>query len=575
MGLPCIEILKTFRYGFSMDLATATYISFVPVFVLLFSPFVRTQILYPIVLVYTMVLLILFSFLGILDVGLYADWGTRLSTQILPSLQNPGGMLACVTTWQLILLILVEIAVVLGFIFLYLFLFKPFTKQKKTKWWSIFFVLTYGALLIIPMRGGLQLTPINLSRVYFSSHLFANHAATNPYWSFFGRLIFSSSSVREINFFDTTTYEEIVNNSLQPSKNIPIFIKTKNGEPVNVILIVLESFSNKVIEPLGGAAGITPNFNKLATEGILFNNFYACGHRSDKGMAGLLASYPALVGPYSILHFVEKMDNLDYLANYFNKKDYTTHFYYAGEVDFYNMKCLVRQSNFGRIVSVYDFPSSAKQQNWGVPDELFYERIAADLENFSSPFFLVTYNISSHPPYDIPNIAERNYAQAVTYCDKWLGYFVNLLIKSNLWDNTLVIITSDHGTLDFVSTSYSNPLSHKIPMLWTGGVIDTSFIHSKIGMQTDLSVTLVEQLGWKSNPNPFSKNLFGKNEYAFYFNYNGYGFVSPELSYHYDMDLDTIDFYYYQSKCVKDSLLNFSKAFVQYVYADFRKLGQP
>jgi hypothetical protein len=42
----------------------------------------------------------------------------------------------------------------------------------------------FAAVLIIPIRGGLQLAPINQSAVYFSNKLFANHAAINPLWNF-------------------------------------------------------------------------------------------------------------------------------------------------------------------------------------------------------------------------------------------------------------------------------------------------------------------------------------------------------------------------------------------------------
>jgi len=566
------EILRAFYHAFSMDLATATYLSFFPVLVLLFSPIVRSNILFSIIFIYSMVMLLCGSILGLFDIGLYAEWGTRLSTQILPALENPKGMLACVTYVQLIILVLIEITIVAGLILLYRFLFNSNKKQDKQKWWVFFIILIVGAALIIPMRGGIQLTPINLSRVYFSSNLYANHVAVNPYWAFFHRLIYNEGNVKKLAFMAPELCETVMLNSMQSENSeIPVFINSKNHKPVNVILIIVESLSNKVIEPLGGVSDITPNFNKLAQEGILFNNFYATGNRSDKGIGSLLAAYPAIAGPYSILYFPEKMENLDYMSQYFTKKGYQTHFYYAGEIEFYNTKTLVLRSKYDHLISVYDFPDMAKQQNWGVPDALFYKRIIEDTENFSTPFFLVTYNISSHPPYDIPEIKENNYQHAISYSDKWLGDFVAQLKKSDFWDNTLLIITADHGTLSFKGTSISNPLTYKIPMLWIGGTIDTVFVNDKIGMQTDLTETLIQQLGWKPNPNPFSKNLFGKSSFAFYFNPDGYGFVSPELAYFNDIETKQLNYIYNTIAQQEDSLLLFSKAFVQYLYTDFKR----
>ena len=571
-NLSFVEILQTFRYGFPMDLATATYLNFFPVVVLLFSPFVRSKIIFTIIFVYSLIILIITSILGLLDIGLYAEWGMRLSPQILPALENPRGMLACVTTTQLIILFFIEIGVVAGFLFLYRFLFKSLKKQEKQKWWAVFILLIYGAFLIIPMRGGLQLASLNFSTVSFSSKLYANHAATNPYWSFFHRLVYNETKVKEVSFIEQELCNTIMYNSMQDNQeNLPIYIKQKNNQPVNVILIILESFSNKAIELLGGASDIAPNFSKLAQEGILFKNFYAVGNRSDKGVSALLASYPAMIGPYSILYFPEKMNNLDYLSQYFTKNNYETYFYYAGETEFYNTKTLILRSDYEHIISVKDFPASERKQKWGVPDALFYKRVMKDVESFPTPFFLVTYNISLHSPYDVPGISERNYKTVASYSDQCLYDFVMQLKESTLWDNTLLIITSDHGTLKINYTPLSNPVTYQIPMLWMGGVIDTSFVNETMGMQTDLTPTLVQQLGWKPNTNPFSKNLFGNRAYSFYFTTEGFGFASPELAYYNDTETNKVDFFYITDEQKRDSLLQFSKSFVQYLHHDFRK----
>jgi len=571
-NLTFLEILQTFQHGFSLDLATAAYLCFFPVAVSLFSPIVRANILYSIIFVYSMVLLVGISILGLFDIGLYAEWGTRLSTQILPALESPKGMLACVTPVQMILLLIVEIAIVTGFIFLYRFLFKSYKKQEKQKWWVVFLPLLYGALLVIPMRGGLQRTPINVSRACFSTKLYANHAATNAHWAFFDRLSHNENDVSELIFMTPQECDSIMQTSMQNAHNeLPVFIKSRNNKPVNVILIILESFSSSIIEPWGGPPDFTPNLNQLAKEGILFKNFYGTGTRSDRGIGSLLGAYPALVSPYSILYFPEKTENLDFISQYFTKNGYKTHFYYAGEVDFYDTKTFLMRSKYDHIISMYDFPASAKQQNWGVPDPIFYKKIIEDAQTFSTPFFLVTYNISSHSPYDIPEMVEKTYENAITYSDKWLGDFVAQLKKSAFWENSLLVITADHGSAKFQRTPISDPLTYQIPMLWIGGVIDTAFVNETIGMQTDLTTTLVQQLGWAPNPNPFAKNMFGNKSYAFFFNPSGYGFVSPEFAYYHNAETNQRNPIYITNDQRKDSLLRFSEAFMQYLYMDFKK----
>jgi len=565
-----------------MDTATAAYLCVLPGVILLFLPYFKAKTIFQIIKSYTVLILIICTFFGLLDLSLYADWGTRLDNQIIPALRNPGGMLACVNWWQLLLFIILITGIPVLFFRLFTFIF-PLKKLTFTqvKWHFIPIMLIITASLIIPMRGGLSIAPLNLSRVYFSNNLFANHAAYNPYWSFFYALTHVDEKIKDINFMTDQEAQDIIHKIYAPdTTSIPVFLKSKNGKPVNVVLIILESFSNKLIETLGGMPDITPNFNRLSKEGILFSSFYATGNRSDKGLASLLASYPAIIGSYSILYYPDKLTHLDYLPSHFKRYNYTTSFYYGGNIHFYNTKSLLLYAEFDAIISDKSFDKAVALQKWGVPDAYLYEKAYQDISNIKEPFFTTIYTISCHPPYDIPsfNKHENKYLNAVIYADSCLNHFISQMKKTPVWENTLVIITSDHGSLDPFRTSIEEPASYNIPMLWIGGVIDTNFINPTVGMQTDLLATLTQQMGWEhSQPTYFSKNLFGKTGFAFYFNSKGYGFVSEPYSFFQNIETkQTNNFYQPHSysianKAEQDSLFSFSKAFVQYLHNDFRK----
>ena len=57
----------------------------------------------------------------------------------------------------------------------------------------------------------------------------------------------------------------------------------------NVVIIQLESFTADVIQSLGGEKGDAPNFEKFIKNGVLFNNIYSAGDRTDKGIIAILA----------------------------------------------------------------------------------------------------------------------------------------------------------------------------------------------------------------------------------------------------------------------------------------------
>jgi len=566
-----------------MDTATAAYLCVLPGVILLFLPFFKAKIIFQIVKIYTVFVLIICTFFGLLDVALYADWGTRLDNQIIPALRNPGGMLACVNWWQLLLFILLGIGIPILFFRLFTFIF-PLKKLSLTqaKWYLTPIMLIITASLLVPMRGGLSIAPLNPSRVYFSTNLYVNHAACNPYWSFFYALTHVDEKIKEINFMTEQEAEKIVHHICAPdtTSSIPIFLTSKNGKPINVVLIILESFSNKLIEPLGGIPNLTPHFNALSNEGILFSSFYATGNRSDKGLASLLASYPAIIGSYSIVYYPDKLAHLDYLPTLFKRHHYTASFYYGGNIHFYNTKSLLLHADFDNIISDKNFDKTVVSQKWGVPDAFLYEKVTQDLKNVKEPFFTTIYTISSHPPYDIPpfNKHENKYLNAVAYADSCLGDFISQLKKNPIWEHTLVIITSDHGALEPFRTSIEEPATYNIPMLWIGGVVDTVFTNSTIGMQTDLLATLTHQMGWElPHPTYFSKNLFGKTGFAFYFNSKGYGFVSEPYTFFQNIETKKINNFHqsHTPTLVKeiehDSIFSFPKAFVQYLHSDFKK----
>jgi|WetSurMetagenome_2_1015567.scaffolds.fasta_scaffold00159_16 phosphoglycerol transferase MdoB-like AlkP superfamily enzyme len=578
MGLS--DFFGAFVHGSRMDLSMAAYITVIPGLLLVISPFVSHRIISIIIRWYTILILVIATFFGILDMGLYSAWGTRLDAQVVPYLTDLTGIRATVSIWMALIALIAEAAIVTGFLFLFNRIFSiPFIKAPSARWYAAPVMLFLTAALIIPVRGGLNTAPLNFGTVYFSENLFSNHAAYNYLWSFNHALLHKKVNNNNLHYFS----DEECRKNIAPIYNLnqeqpPLFIRRKNGDTINVIFVMLESFSDKVIKPLGGLPDITPCLNKLCGEGILFSSFYATGNRSDKGISSFLASYPALIKASSIILYPEKMKKLSFLPDFFRKKGYNLSFYYGGDVNFYNTSIILVQSGVKNIVSRTDFPLQiATKQKWGVPDQYLYQRAFEDMEKMKQPFFSMVYNISSHEPFDVPGFsrikgksASDMYCNSVAYADSCLGIFVNNLKRSPLWKNTLVIISADHTSLKPGPTTFRDTATYKIPMLWLGGVVDTTFVCNKLAMQTDLGPTLIQQLGWTPEPSYFSKNMFGSKNYAFFLHNEGWGFVSKETGFFIDLQAHKQEYYYGENNPKRDSLVTFAKSFVQYLHTDFQ-----
>jgi phosphoglycerol transferase MdoB-like AlkP superfamily enzyme len=351
----------------------------------------------------------------------------------------------------------------------------------------------------------------------------------------------------------------------------PQLINISDKKQPNVILIILEGFSDKVIAELGGMKDVSPNLDSLCAKSTVFTNFYATGNRSDRGISGVLGGYPSLLST-SIMVYPEKSRSLTLLPEYFNRKKYHTSFYYGGDINFYNLRTFVLQSNCEKITTKADFPSElGRMSKWGVPDGYVFDRALADLRTEVQPFMKTIYTVSSHPPYDVPfskikgSSLHEKYLNSVAYTDSCLGSFIDSLRKSPLWENTLLIVTADHGHMEPGPTDITDPATYRIPLIWSGGVIDSLRRIEIITQQVDFATTLVHQLGWEADSSRFAKDFFTSKPFAFYMLDSGWGYIIPEGKFYFDQN----SFDFVSKPKGKSVDLNFSKAYLQVLHNDF------
>jgi phosphoglycerol transferase MdoB-like AlkP superfamily enzyme len=557
-----------------MDLSMAAYLSILPGLILAVSFLFSAKRLNRILHSYTIIILLAITFINLLDLALYPHWGTRIAVNVFSYFANPKEVLANVSFWN-------GVAAISIFLFFYIlftwfykqFIVKSIAKSKVPKWYAAPVSLFVTALLIIPIRGGFSTSPMNLSTVSFSDKLYVNQASANYLWNFFNTIERRKSYENPCSYFELEEAEQIfreVENGRIFSDTI-IIEASENVQP-NVILIVLESFSNKVISALGGAYNICPNLDSICKDAIIFPQFYASGNRSDRGISALLGGYPSLLD-MSIMRFPDKSDKLTLLSHYFNKHNYNTSFYYGGDIDFYNMKSFVLQGKYTEVVSEINFPNRLRTSKWGVPDGVLLSRVLNDIKQKKEPFFTVAYTLSSHPPFDVPfnkikgNSTDDKFLNSVAYADSCLGEFVNGLKKLGIWKNTLVIITADHGALYPGSTEIREPATYRIPLIWTGGVVKNRGVVSSICGEPDLMPTLVRQLGWTPDSTKFGHDIFSLPQYAFYMHDTGWGFINNTEKFFYDRATGETNNFNQVDNKIPD--FDFAKAYLQVLHDDF------
>lgn len=488
--------------------------------------------------VYTIILLAIFSLIVVIDIELYRNWGYRIDATPLLYLKTPGEAFASISPLTILMLTGLMVLLFLAFYAFYQkWVVKKKTPLEKGKWWFVPVFLFFSALMIIPIRGNFGIAPMNPGKVYYSQNMYCNHAALNSVWNLMHSLSKSSAMYKKYPDYINKTKGKEIASELMLDKGSSIKV-LKSNRP-NIVILMLESFTSKMIEPLGGLPDITPNLNKLCTQGILFSRIYASGDRSDKGIIAVVSGFPAQ-STSSIIKYPLKSQKLPTISGLLDSMGYHTAFYYGGNPDFANIRSYLYSAKFRRLITQDDFPKSYRNSKWGVHDGYVFERLLADCDSAKGTFFKMYFTLSSHEPFEIPakpkfkgSDEKTKYLSSIYYTDSCIGEFFNKARTKDWYQNTLFILIADHGHRYPGNDANHAVSKFKIPMLWLGGALSKDSLNiNTIGSQVDLSSTLLNQLDYNPKQFMFSKDLFsdGIKPFAYYAFSDGFGFVTDSTA---------------------------------------------
>jgi len=227
----------------------------------------------------------------------------------------------------------------------------------------------------------------------------------------------------------------------------------------NVVFLQIESLENFVINKSTNGKEIMPFLNKIAGEGLYFNNFY------EQNNAGNSIDCDVLVNT-SVFPLGKKITALNYgentypnaLPNLLKDKGYTTISSHAESPGEFNWTEL-HKNGFG-VEKLWDIRDYKYEETvgYGLSDKSLLSQIANKVENEKQPFFIQVATLSSHGPFnidekyrelDLPDEIDSSklggYFESLRYTDNQIKMFFNKLEELKLLDNTVVVIYGDHS----------------------------------------------------------------------------------------------------------------------------------
>jgi phosphoglycerol transferase MdoB-like AlkP superfamily enzyme len=573
------EVLGVFANSFKLDLATTCYIMVFPFFLLVLQSVWSPRWLNWINKAYTSIVIIAYSLTAVGEMGIYAEWKTKLTYKVIKYLSHPGEIFNSAETGTFYLLLIIFIFISTGAIIVYLRLFYTnLDHVGRNIWFTIGFALLTPGLLVVGLRGGFQQIPINQSESYYSDHNILNIAAVN---NLFNLYISVFENLRNFDhdpymFMDKKAAAAIMK-KLYPTNADSSEYVLKTRRP-NIVLLILESWSADLIENLGGEPGITPEFKKLEKNGILFDQVYASGSRSEQGMASIFGGFPA--HPVSSITVQpDKFVKLPSLVKMLKKNGYSSSFYFGGQLIYGNIKSYIIFNGFDKIMEGENFPGSLPQGKLGIHDEYTLGYMENDIANMKQPFFAALFTLSTHSPWDQPfnkplkwGDNEREYINAAYYTDHCLGEFFAKAQTKSWFDNTLFIIVADHSHNSYRNWHPQSIEYHKIPMLFYGNVIKDEYkgtVCHKLGNQHDIAATLLGQMNLPADEFHYSKDLCNpaSQEFAYYSTEDGVGWIRPNGNFAYEKGSDF--YYWWVDPNLADSIKQEGKAYLQTVFGEY------
>ena len=266
----------------------------------------------------------------------------------------------------------------------------------------------------------------------------------------------------------------------------------------NVVLISVESLSGDYLERFGNKEHITPYLDSLIPHGLWFDQFYASGTRTVRGLEALSLAIPPTPGQ----SIVRRPDNDDMftMGSVLKGKGYDCHYIYGGNSFFDNMGKFFSNSSY-TVLDKRDIPDSFVHHitAWGIDDEgaLDYTIRQCDKSYAAGKlFFNHVMTVSNHRPYtypegriDIPP-SSQTIAGAVKYTDYAINKFLKDAQQKPWFNNTLFVIVADHCSKSAGKTDLPVNRYH-IPCLIYAPQLVKPRIEGRLVSQIDLAPTIL------------------------------------------------------------------------------------
>lgn len=281
------------------------------------------------------------------------------------------------------------------------------------------------------------------------------------------------------------------------------------GHSPMIAVVVAESFrpaDSGWTRDSSDPISLTPTTDALINKGVLFTNAYSTGPVTRGGQEAVWCGTPtatdtSLMRSFPLFKLSCIPDRAQGLPNA------ETYWMHAGDSRFDSQLEFWLQHHVTHALKHDDFAKNTPATGWGMSDIALFAKAGEILSNSGAPskkiLMPMILSVTNHIPWDLPSDApgaikkleaSHESHRTTAYFDFALGQFVDSLKRNGQWQNTVLIVVSDHGVLEQVrNPSYKKDdplkwesLASHINLVFSGGITEELVDQNKLPNRVDL-----------------------------------------------------------------------------------------
>lgn len=352
------------------------------------------------------------------------------------------------------------------------------------------------------------------------------------------------TKVQRVDYYSPDEVEQVY-----PVVHYPAIGEEERFQPLNVVVIILESFSKEFIGAFnqekdnGTYTGYTPFLDSLIAHSKTFEYSFANGRKSIDGLPSVVSSIPSLGVPYFLSPY--SGNRINSLASLLGKKGYHTSFFHGAPNGSMGFQAFMNLAGVQEYYGMNEYNNEADYDGmWGIWDEKFLDYYATKLNEFKPPFFSAFFSVSSHHPFKIPVQYEDKFKggplvihKCIQYTDYSLRKFFEKVSTMPWYENTLFVITADHTSseIQFEETRTAWGF-FSVPIVFFKPDSSLTSRDTIIAQQIDIMPSVLGYLKFDEPFVAYGRNVFSTETEPFAYNYkdNTYQLFLADYLYQYD-----------------------------------------